>query len=346
MGIGADVTVVVAVVLAASATPLLAARAGGGGPPDPLPRLAALAPVATLPAVAGVAVAAAVTWWLAVLLAFPAVTLVAWQMPRPRRIRRTRPIAPLWPARLGPGVRSLRILSVNVQRGSADPGALAGSLDRHRVDVLAVQELTPDMARRLAGAGITGRLRFCHLDPRPGGAGAGLWTRWPVTVLPPVPGLTAAAPRARIDLGDDRAVVVTVVHPVAPLNGLARRWQQELAVIRAALTGMSTSHVVAGDFNATRDHRPFRELLAAGFLDCADVARKRPWPGFTWPADRAIPPIMRLDHVLVSERGMTVSESQVVRVDGTDHRGVLAAIELEAAGRPGPRRQRRKPHSR
>jgi endonuclease/exonuclease/phosphatase (EEP) superfamily protein YafD len=41
---------------------------------------------------------------------------------------------------------------------------------------------------------------------------------------------------------------------------------------------------------------------------------------------------MRLDHVLVSERGITVSESRIVRVDGTDHRGVLAVIEVEANG--------------
>ena len=30
--------------------------------------------------------------------------------------------------------------------------------------------------------------------------------------------------------------------------------------------------VVAGDFNATRDYGPFSELVAAGFLDCAEAA--------------------------------------------------------------------------
>ena len=72
-----------------------------------------------------------------------------------------------------------------------------------------------------------------------------------------------------------------------------------------------------GDFNASRDHQPFRELLAAGFVDCADAARHRTWPGFTWPTswdlysdrenqrfpDRRAPALMRLDHVLVSRAG-------------------------------------------
>ena len=54
-------SVVLAVVLTAVAIPPLAARAAGGEPPDPYPRLAALAPLATLVAFAGVAVAATTT---------------------------------------------------------------------------------------------------------------------------------------------------------------------------------------------------------------------------------------------------------------------------------------------
>jgi endonuclease/exonuclease/phosphatase family metal-dependent hydrolase len=85
--------------------------------------------------------------------------------------------------------------------------------------------------------------------------------------------------------------------------------------------------VVAGDFNASRDHRPFRDLLAAGFRDCADVSHSRSWPGFTWPAAGRMLPVMRLDHVLVS-RTATVRMTRAIRVPHTDHHGVLAAIEF------------------
>jgi endonuclease/exonuclease/phosphatase family metal-dependent hydrolase len=104
-------------------------------------------------------------------------------------------------------------------------------------------------------------------------------------------------------------------------------WQRELALIRQALATVDGPQVVAGDFNASRDHRPFRDLLAAGFLDCADSSQNRSWPGFTWPAARGRLPVMRLDHVLVS-RTATVRMTRVIRLPRTDHHGVLAAIEF------------------
>ena len=315
-----------AVALTAVALPSLAARAAGGESPDPSPRLAALTPLATPFAVAGVAVAAVTSWPLALLLSAPAVTLLAWQLPPAR-----------WPDGVAarvlqpdtePGVLSLRVLTLNVLGGRADPAAVVQEVERHRVDVLIVQELTPEMVQQLVAAGVGTVLPFSHLDPGPGPNGTGLWARWPLAPLPPVPGLVAAAPRARIEPVEGLTVTLTGVHPRAPMRRRTRRWQRELAAIRAALAGTGGLQVVAGDFNATRDHRPFRDLLDAGFLDCADAARQRPWPGFTWPTDGRIPPIMRLDHVLVSQPGATVSAAQIIRVPGTDHRGVLAVIEL------------------
>jgi endonuclease/exonuclease/phosphatase (EEP) superfamily protein YafD len=324
---------VLAVALTAVAIPSLAARAAGGESPDPLPRLAALTPVATPFAVAGVAVAAVTSWWLALLLSAPAVTLLAWQLPPPRRrdtdVSQVNP-----PPNPGPEVVSLRVLSLNVKKGSADPAAVVREVERHRVDVLVVLELTPEMADRLAEAGVDTQLPFCHLDLRPGANGTGLWARWPLAPLPPVPGLMAAAPRARVEPVDGWPVTLTGVHPRAPVHRRVRRWQRELAAIRSAMLGTGGQQIVAGDFNTTRDHRAFRELLDAGFLDCADAARRRPWPGFTWPAGGRIPPVMRLDHVLVSRPGATVSESRIIRVPGTDHRGVLAVIKLTSGTSP------------
>jgi hypothetical protein len=71
------------------------------------------------------------------------------------------------------------------------------------------------------------------------------------------------------------------------VNGQKYLWQRELAMIKSALAVINGPQFVAEGFNATCDHQSFRELLAAGFVDCADTARKRPWPGFSWPADRA-----------------------------------------------------------
>jgi endonuclease/exonuclease/phosphatase (EEP) superfamily protein YafD len=324
---------VVAIALTTAAIPSLAARAAGGRPPDPYPRLAALAPLATLAAFAGVAVAAVASWWLTLLLSIPALTLLAWQLPPAKRAsEQTAPVPQ--PPDPGPGGLTLRVLTLNVMGGSADPAAVVRAAERHRVDVLVVQELTRDMVRRLADAGMGTRLPYSHLDPRHGSDGTGLWARWPLAPLRPVPGLKSAAPRALIEPVDGWPVTVTGVHPKAPVRHNVLRWQQELAAIRSALAGTDGPQVVAGDFNASRDHRPFRELLAAGFLDCADAARRRPWPGYTWPAGWGIPSVMRLDHVLVPEGSATVSAARIIRVRGTDHRGVLAVIQLTSRQPP------------
>jgi endonuclease/exonuclease/phosphatase (EEP) superfamily protein YafD len=313
----------VALILTVLALPPLLAGLTGGHPLARIAQLAALAPAATVPATAAVIIAATTALWLAVLLATPAVILWSWQLPPLRRAS--------YQAAVGPGsapaVVRVRLLNVNAQGGAADPAAILGILQSHDVDVLAVQELTPHMVSRLEAAGLAQLLPFSHLDPRPGSAGTGLWARWPLTPLPPVPGLTAAAPRARIHPLGGRPVTLTAVHPLAPMRGHAAIWRRELALIGQAMATVDGPQVVAGDFNASRDHRAFRNLLATGFRDCADFSQSRSWPGFTWPAAGGLLPVMRLDHVLVS-RTATVRMTRAVRVPHTDHHGVLAAIEF------------------
>ena len=322
-----SVTGLVALIFMALALPPLLARLTGGHPPSPVPQLAALAPVAVVPGTVAVIIAAATARWLAVLFAIPTVMLLIWQLPPRRRISHQAPAGPSRESGSAPTMVRLRLLTVNAQGGAADPAALLRALRWHNVDVLAVQELTPHMVGRLAAAGLAQLLPFSHLDPRPGWAGTGLWSRWPLTPLPPVPGLTGAAPRARIDPPAGRPVTLTAVHPFAPMNENAYIWQRELALIRQTLARVDEPQVVAGDFNASRDHRPFRDLLAAGFLDCADSSKSRSWPGFTWPAGGGMLPVMRLDHVLVS-RTATVHMTRAIRLPRTDHHGVLAAIEF------------------
>lgn len=317
-----------ALIFMALALPPLLARLTGGRPPGPVPQLAALAPVAVVPGTAAVIIAAATAPWLAVLLAIPAVTLWIWQLPPLKRSGCQAATGPSHESGSALTRVRLRLLTVNARGGAADPAALLRVVRRHDVDVLVVQELTPQMVSRLAAAGLAQWLPFSHADPRPGSRGTGLWARWPLTPLPPVPGLTSAAPRARIDPPGGQPVTLTAVHSRAPVGGHADIWQRELALIRQTLAAVDEPQVVAGDFNASRDHRPFRDLLAAGFLDCADSGQRRSWPGFTWPANRRmLPVIMRLDHVLAS-RPATVRMARAIRVPQTDHRGVLAAIEF------------------
>ena len=316
----------VAVVLCALAIPPLAGRALGGRAPKPAPQLAALAPAATVPAVAAVALAATYAWWLAVVLAVPAAILAVWQIP-PRRPEEASASRPRRAPDDGPADRCVRLLTLNAQHGRARADVIVSRARDHHADVLAVQELTDDLTRRLAAAGLDEVLPFSEVNARPGYAGTGIWSRWPLQPLPPVDGLVSAPPRAAVMI-DGQPVTVTSVHLLAPMHGREHGWQRELGRLRSALTRAAGPQLVAGDFNATRDHQGFRRLLDAGFQDCADAAMRRAWPAFTWPSGRMRLPVMRIDHVLATRAHFVVRMSRTFRVPGTDHRGVLTVVQI------------------
>jgi endonuclease/exonuclease/phosphatase family metal-dependent hydrolase len=331
--------VIVAVTLiltVAFALPLIA-RALGGSSRVRTP-LAAFAPAAALVAVAATLVALAVAWWLAMLLAIPAVFLIGWQVP-PRRRPSPRRAPESGPAPAGSQTVIVRCLTLNALVGRASPAAIVSRVRELQPDVLAVQELTPELAGSLGEAGLPELLPFSSLDPRRGHTGIGLWSSRPLSQLSPVPGARNPMPRAQLDVG--WPITITVVHPPAPLRGGQPRWKQDMDRLLAVLTSTTGQQIVAGDFNATRDHGAFRRLLAAEFVDCADAALHRPWPGFTWPANRSFPPVMRLDHILVSRPGAIVLETRTLGIPGTDHLAVLAVIELQpirSDGRASARR--------
>lgn len=75
-----------------------------------------------------------------------------------------------------------------------------------------------------------------------------------------------------------------------------------------------------------REHAPFRRLLAdTGVRNAADVAGAGWLP--TFPADRWYPPLLEIDHVLVSP-GIAVSALETLRVAGHAHLGLVAHVNV------------------
>jgi endonuclease/exonuclease/phosphatase (EEP) superfamily protein YafD len=127
--------------------------------------------------------------------------------------------------------------------------------------------------------------------------------------------------RATIVLGI-RQLRLYTVHMVAPLGDDRVRWRDQLRHIHEATRHEHGSLVVAGDFNATRCHSSFRRLLSDRLAD-AHERRGRGW-ATTWPRNRwLLPPLMRLDHVLVSpEIGVRSVREGIGQ--GSDHRPIIA----------------------
>lgn len=223
------------------------------------------------------------------------------------------------------GGQVLRVLSFNAHLGEADPAAIAAAARQQRVDLLIVVELTGELQQQL-GPLLAPDFGYSSGTGRFGPAGTGMWSRRPLTELPPQEGTTFGTVRARLDLGGDRTVAVTAVHTVSPRPGQVQRWLRDLALIRQTASSTEGQQIIAGDFNAGRDHRAFRELLDVPLADAADVRGRAGWPGFTWPADRPGPPLTRIDHVLVTPGSVGASGVQTLRLPGSDHLAVLATL--------------------
>ena len=98
-----------------------------------------------------------------------------------------------------PDTVTVRVLTLNSRGGSADADALLAALRQHAVDVLAIQELTWDLVHRLDEAGLAACCRTPTSTRGPTHRAAGCGPGWPLTPLESVPGLAAAAPRARAE---------------------------------------------------------------------------------------------------------------------------------------------------
>lgn len=316
-------SLILAIVLALAMTIPLLARASSVKSAATA-ALAAAAPLSAVLAVLLTVITAVFAGPLAIIPAVPAAVLVAVQLPR------RRPRGPAGnPGSPAERTLTVRVLSLNVQVGRVSPDVVVGQIESLAPDIFAIQELTPRLAQALATSRLPSLLPHSYLQPGPGGRGIGIWSRWPLGQVTEISDHRRPMPRFTLDAG--QPVTVTLVHPQAPVAAQLHLWHESLARLLASLPEVTGHHVLIGDFNASRDMRPFRRLLSAGYADCSDVARHRPWPGTTFPANVKIPPLVRLDHILVSETGIAVHESRHLKVPRSDHLGVFAVMDLPPA---------------
>ncbi len=220
----------------------------------------------------------------------------------------------------------LTVMTANLLHGRADVEVLARTARRHEIDVLCVQEVHQDALDAIADR-VGGMLPHRHSRPGVGGGGSGIFSRYPLADLrepecfgfPPVMA-DVLVPTAR----GPRAISVLSFHSKAPVgNGGTRYWSDDLNRVGRLMTEHPHALVVAGDFNATREHRQFRNLLAGGYSDPADDAGAG--LTFTFPAKRFRIPVACLDHVVLG-RGLVGLDVRTANLPGSDHRAVIATV--------------------
>jgi endonuclease/exonuclease/phosphatase (EEP) superfamily protein YafD len=230
----------------------------------------------------------------------------------------------------------IRMLSSNLRKGRADASSFVG-LATESADVITVSELTPEEAERFSQAGIGEVFPYSVLIPAAGAGGIGLWSRFPLTTVTPGkrPGnMAIAAARLRVP-GVRLHPLVASVHvtsPVANERDSVDDWRRGIAAAKAVLDGFadaagSAAVIVAGDFNSTHDMRQFRDLLTNGYRDAVEQTGAGFVP--TFPANSWLPPVLAIDHVLT--RGCRAATVRATTIAGSDHRGLLATVQIPRA---------------
>ena len=239
----------------------------------------------------------------------------------PRTIMRPQPAA------RGP---VLRVATANLMHGRASEEAIVGLVQRTGADVLFVQELTEGAMNRLKQAGLTDLLPHEMIDVRGDSArGCGIYARFPLSNGLSLTPVSAAQPTARLKLPGGQHADLVCVHPHPPKPPWSprkvARWREELTVLPPPASPADPPRVLAGDFNASADHEPFRGLLRLGHVDAASQMGKGLVP--TWAPWRRRPGVLTLDHVLVDPRCAVLAAS-VHQLPGSDHQVVYAEFRL------------------
>jgi endonuclease/exonuclease/phosphatase family metal-dependent hydrolase len=252
---------------------------------------------------------------------------LVWTAPEVRR-RRSEP-------EIGEGTTRVRLVTSNIESPRRDSTALGQELAGFGADILLLQELSPRHLALIKATGAFDPFPYSYVHARPGSFGAGIWSRYPLSDEETWTPAGMPQVRATVDVEGTRIRVFNV-HCKAPTRKRwVPAWKAQLAALRgeveAGIAAGDGPLIVAGDFNATYGHEPFRRLLGAGMREAHIEVGRGLAP--TWPVtSRFVPPLFRLDHVLVSP-DVAVLDVREGRGPGSDHRPVVADLAVSRGGR-------------
>ena len=230
------------------------------------------------------------------------------------------PAAPA-PAARGP---VLTIATSNIYVGEGDVARLTALIRHYDVDVLAIQENTPEWDAAAQRAGLRDLLPYglSRPDARPGAAGIALWSRWPVDPER-LPGGGGRSLGGLLAIAGTQPVMIRSAHPFPPFSAHnVDCWQSCTKALAQTATNPGGA-IVAGDFNASLDHHPLRHLLHHGFRDTSEergLALRPTWTNSSWAA-------LTLDHIFITSH-IAVEQVTAHDLPSSDHDVLIARLRL------------------
>lgn len=226
------------------------------------------------------------------------------------------------------------VMTVNSEFGEADAGEIVRLVREKSVQVLAVQEFSQALQDRLEQAGLRSVLPQRVSDPTDDAAGNAVYSVFPLEYVGRLPDSPFQMPVVRVAArseGLKAAFTLTSVHTLPPVDERIAQWRSDLDAV-AGQAGAAGHQVFMGDFNATYDHREFRDFLASGrdgsqLVDVGVASWRRFFP--TWPMEGPGLPGIVLDHIVTTPQIGSTGYA-VHRVGGTDHAAIVATLQVPA----------------
>ena len=262
---------------------------------------------------------------LAVLAAFVVLCHVLWVFPQFAEARHV-------PTSYRAGVH-LTLFSQNVKYDNQSPEDVGAQIQKTNADFVFLEELSERDFDVMWQTDAFDAYHYSYVQTSYGPQGLGIFSKYPLSdaQLVTSPGFPQMRAVASVD---GRSVTLWNVHMRAPVDGpVKQHWLGDLEQLHTRLQHEPGSVLVAGDFNATWSHRPFRALVTGGYHEAdLDVGRAS---ARTWPVDNTLGPLgidfdglIRLDHVLY--RGtIQATASRGTPGNGSDHSGVVTSLALK-----------------
>jgi endonuclease/exonuclease/phosphatase (EEP) superfamily protein YafD len=231
----------------------------------------------------------------------------------------------------------LRVLTWNLELGSKAAGTSVAGILAADADLVALQELTPEVATAIeADPELGRRYPYRILEPADGVDGMGLLASLPLVVRGAE--RDPLILRAGLVLPDHALLELFDVHPYPPgirtvepipVSLDTRRRDEELGVIGARVAALDepAAALVLGDLN-TAPTEPAFGSVAAGLVDSHAVAGLG--PGFTWrpsALEGLHLGLLRIDHVLAGAR-LTPTASAVDCSLPGDHCRLVVTLQV------------------
>jgi endonuclease/exonuclease/phosphatase (EEP) superfamily protein YafD len=219
----------------------------------------------------------------------------------------------------------LRVVVANLYVLNPDPAEAGRTLRGLDADVVVVPELDARGLQGLRRSGLLEDLPHVVAELGTRQETVGLLSRLPLGAVATRRVGGRELPRATVEVGGT-PVRVLAEHTLPPLSVFEHQWRSALVDLAQEVRAVDGPAVVLGDFNADRDHAPFRQLLDTGLRDAHDERGRglaRTYP--VWA------PVLHLDHVLVRDGGgrrLVVRDVRDVRLPGSDHLTVVADLAV------------------